>query len=159
MFEKRTVICCEAEWRDRAEALIVTHGLPCQRRVAHSLCTPPIRRTGSIPSCACACAGRPRGLVQSVGTCPGPQSWDSALNRPSPARETGSIARRRARALHTAELQHPNIWAELQTQRGQKSSEIKKITKIKKTEAEMSKPQRVYPHCPDPVFQREASGA
>lgn len=69
--------------------LTATDHLPCQHRVVHFLCTPPIRRTGSIPSCVCACAGPPRGLDQSVGTSPDPQSWDSAPSSPFPARETG----------------------------------------------------------------------
>ena len=72
------------------DPLTVTDHLPCQHRVVHFLCTPPIRRTGSIPSCVCVCAGPPRGLDQSVGTSPDPLRWDSAPSRPSPARQTGA---------------------------------------------------------------------
>lgn len=68
----------------------LTAHLPCQRRAAHFLCIPPKRRTGSIPSCACACAGPPRGLDQSVGTSPDPQSWDSVPNSSSPAGGAGA---------------------------------------------------------------------
>lgn len=60
--------------RANVDPLRVTDRLPCRHRVVHFLCTPPIRRTGSIPSCVCACAGPPRGLDQSVGTSPDPQS-------------------------------------------------------------------------------------
>lgn len=75
--------------RANADPLAVTYRLPCQHRVVHSLCTPPIRRTGSIPSCVCACAGPPKGLDQIVGTSPDPQSWDPSPSSPSPAREKG----------------------------------------------------------------------
>lgn len=64
--------------------------LPCQRREVHFLCTLLIRRTGSIPSCVCFCAGHPRGLDQSVETSPDPQSWDWDPSSSSPARETGA---------------------------------------------------------------------
>lgn len=60
--------------RSNTGPLTVTDRLPCQHRAVHFLCTPPIRRTGSIPSCVCAFAGPPTGLDQSLGTSPDPQS-------------------------------------------------------------------------------------
>ncbi len=76
------------------DLLTVTDRLPCQHKVVHFLCTPPTQRTGSIPSCVCACAGPPRGLDQSVGTSPDPQSWDSAPSSLSATREAGAPGER-----------------------------------------------------------------
>lgn len=132
-----------------ANAAPVTDLLPCQRRAAHSPCTPPIRRTGSIPSCVCSCAGPPRGLDQSAGTSPDPQSWDSAPSSPSPARETGAPGEPGLCICLSSAT--PSSGPPPKKHRGQKSSDRLK----KDSKAEMSKPSGFYPHSPDPVFSPE----
>lgn len=127
--------------------------LPCQRREVHFLCTLLIRRTGSIPSCVCFCAGHPRGLDQSVETSPDPQSWDWDPSSSSPAGETGAP-------------EEPGLCICLSnTTRSfglfPKSTEARRGAKIKKKKkkdrkAEMSKPSGFYPHSPDPVFHQKA---
>lgn len=118
--------------------------LPCRHRVVRFLCTPPIRRTGSIPSCVCACAGPPRGLDQSVGT----QHSGSAPCSPSPTRET-EWPRGPGLCIclsNTTPSSGP----------APKRTKEQKLTIIKKSKAEMSKPSGFYPQSPDPLFHQAA---
>lgn len=129
-----------------ANPFTATYRLPCQRRVVRFLCTPPIRRTDSIPSCACASAGPPRGLDQSVGTSPDPQSWDSAPSSPSPAREWGVPGEPGLCICLSNTTPSSGPAPKCTEERGLK----------KDSEAEMSKPWGFYPHSPDPVFHQRA---
>lgn len=83
---------CINSWlnRDNTDSLTVTDHLPCQHRVVHFLCTLPIRRTGSIPSCVCVFAEPPRGLDQTEGTCPDPPSGNSVPSSSRSVRQTGA---------------------------------------------------------------------
>lgn len=83
---------CNKSWLNRGhtDPLTVTDHSPCRRRAAHFLCTLPIRRTGSIPSCVCVSAAPPRGLDQTEGTSPDPPSGNSVPSSSCSARQTGA---------------------------------------------------------------------
>lgn len=139
------------EWSN-TKPLTATDHWPCQRRAVRFPCTPPIRRTGSIPSCVCASPGRPRGPDQSVGTSPDPQSWASAPSSSSsfsPSRQTGAPEEPGLCIC----LSGTNPSFGLPSKNALKQEEEQNSKK----KNEMSKPLGFYPHSLDSLFHRKAT--